>query len=170
MKQNSPNRCCLVTRISQSYLSTLWLEKHESFFFASQYGAKRKKAGFWFTAQSRAVLSGNGPATLPSPVKRKAIPPPVCIGLSGVVILLKMRFSCCFMEMATVNGFRELWITQWNRWNISGKTTLSPGQCIYLPEVSRELEHVVNRRSTGKWFFTHRGRKEHNFQSKLTPP
>lgn len=50
LKQNSPNRCCLVTRISQSYLSTLRLEKHESFSFYFQYSAKEKEC--WFLVHS----------------------------------------------------------------------------------------------------------------------
>lgn len=42
---------------------------------------------------------------------------------------------------------------------------------MFLLKMSREWEHVVNSRSTGKWFSTHRGKKECNFQSNivLTP-
>lgn len=59
LKQNSPNHCCLVTRISQSYLSTLRLEKHESFSFYFQYSAKEKECWFLAHSESRPALSGN---------------------------------------------------------------------------------------------------------------
>lgn len=40
MKQNSLSRCCLLTRISQSYLSRVWLEKHK---MSSEHSIKGKE-------------------------------------------------------------------------------------------------------------------------------
>lgn len=107
--------------------------------------------------------SGNGPT---SPVEHTAIPPPVCISLTSVLILLTMRFPFCFCKLF-------LWVqnNRVDRQNVSGKTMQPLWEHIFLLRILRELEHIDDSRSIGKWFFTHSGEKECSFQSNrvLTP-